>query len=113
MHEISVLEEAVKLVEEVAEQNQIEHVTYVALEVGELTGYLPVFFEKYFPIVTEDKPRVKDAVLHMDLVKGEALCMECQTLYNVMKNEGTCPKCKSREKKILGGQQFLVKEIGY
>ena len=30
-----------------------------------------------------------------------------------MKNEGRCPKCGSREKKILGGQQFLVKEIGY
>ena len=26
---------------------------------------------------------------------------------------GRCPKCKSREKKILGGQQFLVKDIGY
>lgn len=30
-----------------------------------------------------------------------------------MKQEGKCPKCGSRDKKILGGQQFLVKEIGY
>ena len=33
-------------------------------------------------------------------------------MYNVMRNEGKCPKCGSRSKKILGGQQFRVLEIG-
>jgi hydrogenase nickel incorporation protein HypA/HybF len=49
----------------------------------------------------------------MNIVKGEALCKECKALYNVMKNEGKCPCCGSREKEVLGGQQFIVKEIGY
>ena len=113
MHEIGVLTKAIKMVEEVAEQNQITKVKYITLEIGELTGYLPVFFEKYFPIVTEDKPVVRDAELKIQIVRGEALCRECQTLYNVMRHQGRCPKCKSREKQILGGQEFLVKEIGY
>ena len=30
-----------------------------------------------------------------------------------MGEEGICPKCGSRNKKILGGRQFLLKEIGY
>lgn len=113
MHEIGVLTEVIKTVEEVASQNQIDKVKYITLEIGELTGYLPVFFEKYFPIVTEDKPLVREAELNMQIVRGEALCRECQTLYNVMRHKGCCPKCKSREKQILGGQEFLVKEIGY
>lgn len=113
MHEIGVLEEAVKTVVKIAEENKIEHVAYITLEIGELSGYLPVFFEKYFPIVTEDRPVVKDAKLHMQIIPGEALCTQCHTLYNVMKQEGKCPKCKSREKKILGGQEFLIKDIGY
>ena len=41
------------------------------------------------------------------------LCRECGAMYNIMANEGKCPKCGSRYKKILGGQQFLLKEIGY
>lgn len=113
MHEIGVLSEVIKTVEEVAAQNQIEKVKYITLEIGELSGYLPVFFEKYFPIVTEDKPVVQDAKLYMKVIPGEALCRECQTLYNVMRHQGCCPKCRSREKKILGGQEFVVKEIGY
>lgn len=113
MHEIGVLVEAIKTVEQLAKENQIERVRFITLEIGELTGYLPMFFEKYFPIVVADKPIVKQSELRIKIVKGQALCCECQTLYNVMKNEGSCPKCKSREKRILGGQEFLIKDIGY
>lgn len=31
-------------------------------------------------------------------IKG--LCLECNTLYNVMRCEGMCPKCQSRNKRI-------------
>ena len=74
---------------------------------------MPLFFEKYFPVVTEGRPIFKDTELRIQIVRGQALCGECQSLYNVMKNEGRCPKCGSRETKILGGRQFLVKDIGY
>ena len=113
MHEIGALHEAVKLVEKVAGENHIEQVKSITLEVGELSGYLPIFFEKYFPIVVEDRPILKNAQLHIHTVAGEAICKECQTMYNVMKNEGKCPKCKSREKTILGGTDCIVKDIGY
>ena len=113
MHEIGVLKKAVDLVEESAKKNNIDHVLYVKLEVGELSGYLPIFFEKYFPIVTENKSLFTDTELRLEIVKGEGLCLNCENIYNVMKHEGKCPCCGSREKKILGGQDFLVKEIGY
>lgn len=113
MHEIGVLYETVKLADKVAKENNIPKIKFLTLEIGELTGYLPVFFTEYFPIVAEDFDTVKDAKVNIEIVKGEALCNECHSLYNVMKNEGVCPKCKSRDKKILGGQDFLLKEIGY
>ena len=113
MHEIGVLTRAVDLVESVAKDRGLDRVASITLEVGELTGYVPLFFEKYFPVVTEGRPLFRDTELRIQTVRGQALCAECDTLYNVMKQEGRCPKCGSREKKILGGQQFLVKEIGY
>ena len=113
MHEMGVLYKAVKTANRVAEEHGIEELKFVTLEIGDLTGYVPVFFEKYFPIVIEDFPRLKNAELKIDVVKGEALCSSCHSLYGVMAHEGVCPKCKSREKKILGGQEFKIKEIGY
>ena len=113
MHEIGVLTRAVDLVERVAKDHGLDRVGYITLEVGELTGYVPLFFEKYFPVVTEDRPIFEGTELRIQTVRGQALCAECQTLYNVMRQEGKCPKCGSRDKKILGGQQFLVKDIGF
>lgn len=113
MHEIGVLTKAVDMVEEIAVNHNVSHVGYITLEIGELSGYLPVFFEKYFPIVVEERPLFAGTELRMNMIKGEALCNECSTLYNVMKNEGKCPCCGSREKTVLGGEQFIVKEIGY
>lgn len=113
MHEIGVLTKAVRMAEEAARERGLEHIEYITLEVGELSGYLPVFFEKYFPIVAQDYPVLQGTRLLMNIVRGEALCTECQTLYNVMQHEGKCPCCQSREKEVLGGQDFVLKEIGY
>ncbi len=113
MHEIGVLYEAVKAVENVAVQNNISKVKQITLEVGELTGYLPVFFEKYFSVVTDGKEMFKDCELEIIIENGEGLCTDCHALYNVMKHEGKCPKCESRNKTILSGQQFRVKDISY
>ncbi len=113
MHEISVLYKAVELAEQTARDNGIEQIAYLTLEVGELSGYLPVFFEKYFPVVTENRDMFRDCELKMIIARGEGLCRECGAIYNIMQEKGVCPKCGSRYKKILGGQQFLLKEIGY
>ena len=34
-------------------------------------------------------------------------------MYNVMRQEGVCPNCGSRNKRILGGKEYTLKEIGY
>lgn len=113
MHEIGALYQAVKTVDGIAKEHYIEQVKYITLEIGELTGFLPVFFEKYFPIVVEDFPVMKDAELKLHTVRGEAVCSACESLYNVMRCEGVCPKCKSREKQIISGQDFVISDIGY
>ncbi|MBQ6439170.1 MAG: hydrogenase maturation nickel metallochaperone HypA [Mogibacterium sp.] len=112
MHEISVLKQAVDIAEETATENNIQRIAYLTLEVGELSGYLPVFFEKYYPLVTENRPMFEGSELRMVMVPGEALCKECSAMYNVMRNEGRCPKCGSRSKKILGGTEFRIRDIG-
>ena len=113
MHEIGALTKAAELVERVAAEHGVTQVRRVTLEVDELTGYLPVSFEKYFPIVAEDKPVLRGAELDIQVVRGQALCRDCGALYNVLKQEGQCPQCASRNKEIIGDQQFVVKNIAF
>lgn len=112
MHELPVLVKTIETVEGVAARNDVRRIAYVTLEVGELTGYLPVFFERYWPVATEDKPLFRGSELRIREVRGQALCQACGALYNVVRCEGACPACASRSKTILGGQDLQVLDIG-
>lgn len=111
MHEIGVLCQVVKEVEYVARENHIQKVYGVVLQIGELTGMLPYFFEEYYDMVTEDHPIVAGSKLEIEIIPGEGRCNACGEIYNVARCEGVCPNCGSREKDILSGRQFLLKNI--
>ena len=111
MHEIGVLYKLLEQVQAVAEANRVKRVQAIELELGELSGMLPEFFEQYYEPATENKPLFQGSKLIIKTVPGEGLCTDCGALYNVMRFEGQCPKCKSRNKKIIGGRDLIVKNI--
>jgi len=113
MHEVGMLVEIAKTAARIAERERVERVKYVELEVGELSGVLPELFEQYYSFVTEDFPALKGSELRIHTVPGEALCSGCNALYNVMKNEGKCPRCESCYKTVLGGKDVMLQQIGY
>lgn len=113
MHEIGTLSRAIEEIEKVALENKIENIKVVTFQIGEASGYITKFFTDYFPIITSEKPLFKDCELKIIQTKAEAVCLNCHTLYNVMKQKGVCPRCGSREKEMIGGQEFLIKELVY
>jgi hydrogenase nickel incorporation protein HypA/HybF len=112
MHEVGILYTVAETVSKIAAENQVDQIKFISLEIGELVGIIPEFFEKYYPIVVEDFPVLEGSELKIRMIPGEALCDDCHAMYNIMRNEGKCPKCQSRYKTVLGGQEFMVKEIG-
>ena len=111
MHEIGVLDNALKSIEEIAREENIGHVTKIVLEVGELTGILPTVFESMFPLLIEDRPLFRDAELDLRIRPGRGLCNACENMYNVFKHEGACPACGSREKTVISGTELIIREI--
>lgn len=113
MHEIGMLYQAAETVTKFAEENGIDTVREITIEIGEISGVLPDIFTEYFGYVMGQYPRLADARLKMHKVTGEGLCTDCNCLYNIMKNDGICPRCHSTSKKILGGTQINIESIGY
>lgn len=111
MHEVGVLTQIIKSVEDVAAENNINKIAAVSLEIGELSGILPVFMEKYWTIVIEGKPLFEGSELRIEVIPGEGLCNDCNSIYNIMNYEGRCPRCKSFNKTVLGGQDFILKNV--
>ena len=113
MHELGLLYQTAETATRYAEENGIEEVRSIALEIGQLSGALPDLFTELFPMIAKRYPRLKNAELQLTMVQGEGLCMECRCLYNVMRQEGVCPRCGSRVKTVLGGRDVRLMNIGY
>ncbi len=111
MHELSVLVEVTRIVEEVARENNLKKVDAIVLEIGELSSVVPKFMVEYFPVVVDMKPMFKDTELVIETLPGNAICQKCKTVFNVIENEGYCPNCGSFDKELLCGQEFNIKEI--
>lgn len=76
MHELGVLVQAVKTVNQVAQQNRINRVKHMTLAVGEDSGFLPVFFEKLFPVAIDPYPVLAEAELKIEVVPGRGLMVK-------------------------------------
>ena len=111
MHELGIVFELIKTVEKVAIEHYIDEVDTIVLQVGELSSIVPMYLEECFPAAIHDNPRFKDTKLNIEIIPGEAKCLECSNVFNVVKNKGYCPKCNSFEKELLSGREFIIKEI--
>lgn len=76
MHELGVLVQAVKTVDKIAQQNNIETIKHMTLSVGNESGFLPMFLEKLFPIAIEHYPVMKSAQLRIEEVSGKGLIIK-------------------------------------
>lgn len=113
MHELGLLTQMAETVTAAAKENGIDEVHGIVLEVGEASGALPYIFEEYFPMIQESYPVLRDTSLRLLSVKSRALCAGCSAVYDLMKNEGKCPRCGEKAKTVLGGTDVIVKQILY
>lgn len=111
MHELSVMMEVVRIVDETAAENKVDRLQAVVLQVGELSGIVPIFLKEYWPMLTADKPLYRDTELVIEMIPGVARCKDCGEVFNVVASEGYCPKCKSYDKDLMSGREFLIKQL--
>ena len=111
MHELGIVFEVVKVVEQVAVEQNLPAVDTIVLQVGELCGVIPVYLDECWPAAVDKKPYFKNTKLKLDVVPGMAKCRNCGEVFNVIANEGYCPKCNSFDKDLLSGRGFMIKEI--
>lgn len=110
MHEIGIVRSMCKTVLDYAKANNVQRISEIVCEVGELSLVIPEYVEELYPAVAAETA-LKDTKLILEIVPGMAECDECDEIFNVVENEGYCPNCGSFEKTVLTGKDFNIKEI--
>ena len=110
MHEMSLAEGVLQLIEDSARQQAFTKVLAVWLEVGQLSGAEPQALAFCFDAVTRGS--IADgAKLEIVATPGTGWCMECAATVALNEVFGACPRCGTHQVQVTGGTELRVREI--
>lgn len=110
MHELGVIKAALKTLDAFCEENDIDEVDTIVLQIGELSGVIASYLEELYPAAVY-QTKYENMKLRVEEEEGVAVCRDCKRAFNVIKNEGRCPRCGKKNADVISGRDFLIKEI--
>ena len=110
MHEMSLCEGVLQLIEQHARTDGFEKVNIVRLEIGELAGVeieaMRFSFDAVMRETIADRARLEIIEL-----EGTAWCLPCERNVRVRRRFGECPECGGYQLQITGGDEMRIKEL--
>lgn len=110
MHEMSLAEGVLQLVEDTARRESANRVKLVVLEIGRLSSVEPEALKFCFEAVTHGSI-AQGAALEILATPGAGWCMQCAETVPMTELYGACPNCGSHQVQPTGGTEMRVKEI--
>jgi hydrogenase nickel incorporation protein HypA/HybF len=110
MHEMSIAESVLQIIEDTARAKGYARVKAVWLEIGQLAGVEKESLRFCFDVVTRDSI-AQDARLEIIETAGQGWCMECACNVAVSARYEPCPSCGSFQIQVTGGEEMRVKEL--
>jgi hydrogenase nickel incorporation protein HypA/HybF len=110
MHELGIMFNIVKKVENIARENGVTEIAALVLQIGELSPVIPRYVRACYPAAV-DGTLLQNTELKIEIIPGNALCKSCNKVFNLLANKKKCPHCWSEEWELCSGKEFMIKEI--
>ncbi len=110
MHELTIAQSILSIAETAVPKNSSAVVTAIDIQIGELSAIEIDSLEFAFSVIKENTP-FKKADLNIEIVRGEAECAHCKTVFMLSAYGTCCPHCNGYSMKILKGKEMKVLNI--
>jgi len=110
MHELGIVAEIVRVVENLARKQQLTTIDTLVLQIGELSSVVPYYVEQCYPAAAYGT-LLENTKLRIEMLPGNGRCRACGRVYNLVANRRKCPFCGATDVEVLGGREFMIKEI--
>ena len=110
MHEMSLAEGVLQVIEQQARQQAFARVLSVRLEIGRLAGVEVEAMRFCFDAVTRDSV-AQGATLIIDEPEGQAWCMPCGRSVPLPERGSACPHCGGWQLQPTGGTDLRITEL--
>lgn len=110
MHELPIVVDIIKVIEEEAEKRNLHRVRQITLVIGELSSVIDESVQMYFDIMSEGKI-CEGAHLSFEHIPAKLKCTSCGTEFPHNRSFD-CPKCGGESVLIKGtGREFYIKSF--
>lgn len=110
MHEMSLAEGILQIVEDTAGAQGFKRVTQVRLEIGALAGVEVEALAFCLDLVLKGS-LAEGAEVRLDRLPGEGWCLDCSERVEIGALYDPCPRCGGYRVQPTGGTQMRVKDL--
>lgn len=111
MHELGIVFYIIRDVKEVAEQNNVSHVSKVVMNIGEVSTVIPDYLTDCWRWAADKEELLKGCELEVITTKAITHCDGCGKDYPTVEHGKTCPFCGSEQTWLVTGNEVEIKEI--
>ncbi len=110
MHEMSLCEGILQILENESEQKNFKKVKKVALEVGPFSGVEVDALKFSFDVVMKGSLAEGSELIIIDM-PATAWCMQCAETVTIKQRYDDCPSCGSAQIQVTAGEELSIKEL--
>jgi hydrogenase nickel incorporation protein HypA/HybF len=110
MHELSIAQNIVEIIQKHIPEPEWECVAAVRLKIGEVAGVVPDSLEFSFQAITAESP-LCHARLEIEVIPFRIHCIRCGAMTENEAGFSVCGTCGSMDTKIVSGLELLITEI--
>lgn len=110
MHEMTLAEQMLQIIEEAAVAQDFTQVKTVWMELGQLSCVEKEALRFCFSAVV-DETIAQQAKLEFIDIKGRGRCTQCECEMNISTIYGACPACGSYAIQVIAGNEMRIREL--
>ncbi len=111
MHELGIVMQVIRQVEQVAQENQVSKVLKLNMEIGEVSSIVPKLFTDCFDWAKKKTQYLQEAQLEMVILEGISYCQDCKQTYKTTAYAKKCPHCGSDRTYLVTGNEVNIRDI--
>jgi hydrogenase nickel incorporation protein HypA/HybF len=110
MHEMSIAQSILDIVDEYMSKENGQLLKEVAVEIGELVAVVPDSLTFCYDVLIEDTP-YQNSKLKITIIPLNGTCSECNRSFKIKNYEFICPNCQSTHLQVQGGQELRISHL--
>ena len=110
MHELSLCQDLMDQVTELARKHQARSVAVVKVQIGQLAGVEPLLLESAFTIARAGTV-AENAEMLTEIVAPRVLCNACGSESDVLPSCLRCPACGESDTRLTRGDELILARV--